>query len=838
MKIFQKEFYQLGSECFVVLDSSLDTYGNSMVYRNGKRIKNFKGITLHVLCELLKRNNERCTQEYLSKAVWDEDKHPAKENVDSTGRGGAVAVAKEIGKIRDRCLCADERDNILEEGYIIHAKKVPHYFKINESEYADNTLSSKYIERTAELNDLMSTAFRDARTHAIVGERGIGKTVLAQCFAEKTHASGKYEYILFTRYQNSLRDTVSQLPAYVRLSESVDLYEEKIYLLKDLQKLGKALLIIDNYDNTNYRDELSSDNAVYRELLNTGCDILFVSYTNLSECYNGRDDTGLRTTHVAPLPTRKLIEKFREIKGDSADNETDLRHLIEDLLKGNTYLVTMAARLSAKTGVESVINAFDSLSTENTRPINDTKDGRKQKPASIYRHYCVFLQNHPVMEDPDYTKLLVNLSLLPLDGLQYDEFFELAFPPKEQNHNKALLADLVDHFLAFENNDIVYLHPIIREYIVDHLLSEEKLISSYLNCSIKHLVIETYSQDAVYWLWIGQSVENSLKNKEENFCPWGRARLNAYMASSYDVMSIKESAYAFGIRAIEMLNKVDVDNLTDNDKLILADCYNVSGYAVLHRSEKILQDDWASAHGAILKAMEILNGTNRSDYSDSLLTKIHGNIGACYLKIGDYERAKEWHERALAERLEMLARNNSIENKFLIYKAYRCLGADCFYLSRKENGKKAQFLKESYENNEKSLRGYIGIYGPDHLECTIGRNRLIGTGLELISVLQDDALLKEATGKTFDELVDYFYIFIRDSVACLANIEAAINSEIKDCLQKAEKLTELLDSRNRLTEDILDFNIRAAEKLSAVPEISSDVQTMIDAILSKSRKVK
>ncbi len=716
-------------------------------------------------------------------------------------------------------------------------------FKYTTPSILSKNNASSYIERTIELEDLLSNAFRDSNVHAIIGEHGMGKTVLAQCFVRKAYEKGKYEYILFTKYKNNLKDTISQLPTYARLSESKDLFDEKVYLLKDLQLLGKTLLIIDNYENSDYYNELSSDNVVYKELLSTGCDILFTSSTNLEGCYNDQLGSEINVTNICPFPTDKLIERFREIKGDFLDSESNLRYLINNLLKRNTYLVTMAAKLAQKMGVEYVINAFDSLSIENTRPIDDNKDGNKQKPASIYRHYCDFLQKHPIVGDSKYTKLLANLSLLPLEGLKYEDFFEIAFEGKQRNENKELFAELVDHFLAFENDDTIYLHPIIREYIVDKLLSEEKFISSYLNCSIRHLTNETYSQDIIYWLNIGQDIENSLKNKEDTFCLWSRACLNAYVASSYDVISIKESAYLFATQAIKLLDKVNTDNLTNNDKLIVANCYNVSGYAILHRSNEFKQEDWDLAHCSILKAMQILNEIeNNLDNADFMyrimpsLTKIHGNIGACYLKVRDYNKAKEWHERARDERQKMLSNNDCKENRLLIYASYRCLGTDYFYLSMNESVNKTQFLKESYENHKKSLQGYIDIYGLRSLECAIGSNRLIGSGIELISALQNDESLKEILGETFDELIDYFYMLINESIAFLSNVGFAINSEIKDSLQKIKQLTELLETRNMLSKDKLDFNKTVVENLNTVPGISENVQELLEKVLTTSQK--
>ena len=134
------------------------------------------------------------------------------------------------------------------------------------------------------------------------------------------------------------------------------------------------------------------------------------------------------------------------------------------------------------------------------------------------------------------------------------------------------------------------------------------------------------------------------------------------------------------------------------------------------------------------------------------------------------------------------------------------------------------------------MQGYIDVYGLRHLECTIGSNRLIGTGMELISELQNDESLKEVLGIAFDELVNHFYMLLNESVECLADIGIAINSEIKDCLHKIEQLTESLDSRNILTTDDLDFNISAVEKLNAVPGISEEVQELLEKVLSISQK--
>ena len=792
-----KEYFLLGKDCFVVVDYSLPTYGNSIVYKQGKPIKNFKGITLSVLCELLRRNHQKCAHEYLS-YVWDE--HKAKENVDITTRGDAHAVAKEINKIRDRCLSQDDRELVIEPGYTMHARQVPHYFKTYDPSHA----SLGYMERTIDLEHLISTAFATEKIHAIIGERGMGKTVLAQCFAEKTCASEKYEHIIFTRYKNDLKDTISQLPTYARLSEALDLFTEKVYLLKELAHIGKTLLIIDNYDTPSYAEELCAENDYYNELLNTGCDIL------LTSCMHLDGVEGLQTTQIEALPIEQLTKYFCEIKPIPNERMDTLRAFIKTQLKGNTYLVTMAAKLARKNGLDDVLSAFDSLSVGATRPIDDTKDGKKQRPASIYQHYCAFLKNHPLVTDSNYKKLLTNLALLSLDGLPYADFFHRAFQKHERQHMEILFADLIDHFLAFEDNNLIHLHPIVREYIIEHLMSDEGDITTYLHHAIEHLAFETYEQDLTDWINIGQAIHQVFQNKEDEFCLWEKACITAYLSSAYDIIAIKDIAYNYAIDALALLNQIYWDNLPEPRLLTLANCYSVSCYSILHRMTILSTEDWTLAYNAIWKAKEILQ-TLHSDLAAIELTKVHGNIGACYLKCKEYHKAKEWHELALTERQNLLSIRDNQENRLLLYTTYRCLGTDYFYLSREKDADTFQLLKQSYEYNLHSLEGYISVYGTQHLECTVGANRLIGTGLQLLLVAENDDQLKTWTGKSKNELIVYFESLLQNSVRFLATVGFAITSEINDCAHKLEQLSQQTTKERALVyEDMI-------QKLKEIP---------------------
>ncbi len=704
-----------------------------------------------------------------------------------------------------------------------------------------------YIERQKEIQNLYQAFLtQGSYVQVISGTSGTGKTEFAYNFSNAARRNGWFEHVIFTTYNTTLKDTISSLKTDGTFSELKDPFKEKVDLLNEIQSKGKTLLIIDNYYNPiDFDKELSINCDAYKKLLDTKCSILMTSTTNLEKCY------ATHVIEIEPLPIKDLIELFRNIKGDNDDDVQELESLIQNYLLYNVYLVILSADLARQgTSVKDIIGAFDTRTIDDNDDLVSWRKNGEFQEGTMLAHFCLMMDDNKVIhpdnkkEQDDVYKVLTVLSFLPVGGIRKQDFYQVAFEDKKVV--RPIVQRLQRHHLLFEKNEYIYLHPLVREYITRNIPMREEYIYTYVANVVQKLCIETYAESFMYWLKNGREID-MLLNKElakpnnqfSNRLQLSAVALCSYISSCYDIIKQKEAAYQYGIRAYDRLQTINWMNETEDNKILIASCYNVIGYAILHRKskDKIQREiDWNIAYRSIYKAEEVLHGV-KNEKASILLTKIHGNLGACYVDAKKYDEALIKHEIALAERNSIIQKEKSPECLLLLATTNRCLGTDWFYLRQTKDP--IDCLKKSYNFNLESIELFKQVYGNKHLETTIGCNRLVGTGIELISTLQNDELLKEHLGETFDELIESFYAYINESVEFLADIGFSINDEIKDCLKRIEQLTLLLESRNILTEDKISFNMNVVEKLSVVPGINDEVHEILERISSTTlRKVK
>ena len=709
-------------------------------------------------------------------------------------------------------------------------------------------LPTFYIERQKEIQNLyQSFSTRGSYVQVISGASGTGKTEFAYNFADIARKNGWFKHVIFTTYNTTLKDTISSLKTDGIFPELKDPFEVKAQLLKDLQNHGETLLVIDNYHNPiGFADELSKDCEAYKKLLDTKCHILLTTTTNLEKCYL------IHVNEIEPLPIEELTKLFCNIKGDNPDDFKTLEILIRKYLLCNVYLVILAAEL-AKQGksIKAIIDAFDNRtigdSNYHSNFVSALKDGKFQQDATVLDHFCKILDENKVLH-PDEDKVrtatyrvMIVLSCLPVGGIKTEDFYQLAF-----EHNEGvgfIIKQLQRNHLVFEKSGYIYIHPLVREYVSRKIPMREEYIHTYVSNIVRMLSIETYSDSFMYWLTNGKEIDALLEkefvkpnNEFSRSLQLLAAALCSYISSCYDIIKQTDMACEYGVKAQDKLRKINWTNETEDNKLLIASCYNAIGYAVLHRkSDNKTQRkfDRDIAFELISKAEEVLQGVH-NDRASIQLTKIHGNLGACYVDAEDYENALKTHTLAWKERETIIQKERSPEGLLLLATTYRCLGTDWFYLRKTKDP--IECLKNSYTYNLQSLELFNSVYGDKHLETTIGYNRLVGTGIVLISELKNDELLNEIVKESFDELIERFYMYINASVEYLSDIGVAINSEIKDCLQKIEQITELLESRNMLTTDKLDFNIKVVEKMNSIPGIDEKVQELLEKVLLASQK--
>lgn len=701
-----------------------------------------------------------------------------------------------------------------------------------------------YIDRQKEVQNLyQSFSTQGSYVQVISGASGTGKTEFAYNFADVARKNGWFKHVIFTTFNTTLKDTISSLKTDGILPELKDPFEEKVHLLKELQSEGETLLVIDNYYNpTDFYKELAVDCIAYKKLLDTKCHILLTTTTNLEKCY------AIHVNEIESLPIQELIKLFYNIKGDSNDDLKALELLVREYLLCNVYLVILASELSKQgMSVSDIIDAFNNRTIDDTNLVSWIKDGKCQEDATMLEHFCKIMNDNKVLHPDKKTErnatymVMTVLSALPVGGIKTADFYQLAFEDKKVA--EVIIKRLQRHHLVFEKNGYIYIHPLVREYVSRKISMREEYIHTYVSSLVRKLSIETYSDSFMYWLTNGKEI-NALLEKEfikpsnefSKGLQMSAAALCSYISSCYDIIRQKDMAYEYGIKAQDKLEKLNWENEAEDNKLLIASCYNAIGYAILHRksANKMQRKfDRDIAFELISKAEKVLQGVH-NDRASILLTKIHGNLGACYVDAEDYENALKKHTLAWKERETIIQKERSPEGLLLLATTYRCLGTDWFYLRKTKDP--IECLQNSYIYNLQSVELFNSVYGDKHLETTIGYNRLVGTGIVLISELKNDELLNEIVKESFDELIERFYMYINTSVEYLSDIGVAINSEIKDCLQKIEQITELLESRNMLTTDKLDFNIKVVEKMNSIPRIDEKVQELLERILTTSQK--
>lgn len=592
----------------------------------------------------------------------------------------------------------------------------------------------QYIEPEACLEELFAHAFLKSKVHVISGERGLGKTELARCFAEKCtwedcrRSDLKFSNVIFTNYsREGLKETITLLKC-VGESEEKESFEQKINLLKQMEK--PTLLIIDNYDNEDrFREELSEESEVYRKLCDTDCYILFTSKVNMANCQ------GLYQTKLNHLPLDVLLELFFNLAEEEESREK-AADLIENYLLSNTYLVRLAAGLMKTRTIDEMIQALQSL---RINEITDPIYGRDYEEKTIFEHFSALFDLSDFASDQTKCRILYTLSLLPLEGIRYEEYFKMAFSIEEQEKIKKEFNRLKDSFWVFLKHRKVSLHPVVREIVAQKGIPfQYEYIKRYVDALNNQLFFTTYTTDMTSVMKMGVAACEILdKMQIENL---GTAGICARLSADYDILGNKELTYQYGMKAYQMLEQVDEKTLEDEQLYCLAQDYNLMGYAVLHVYQK--KDSMEYAEKALQKASDILQMIQKDDKKKKrLFTANQGDLAALNIVKKDYQKAYQIHSDNVTFREEMLEEDPEQDYEKLVAASYKGMATALFYLSEAEVEQRKQLLQESYQYHRKSVEYYEKAYAPDyHFDIMVAENRCVGTLCRLLEYLQKKEL--------------------------------------------------------------------------------------------------
>lgn len=645
-----------------------------------------------------------------------------------------------------------------------------------------------FAKPEAALDDLLTHAFTQSNIHAISGERGMGKTELARYFArlccrgEDIREELRCNTVIWCAYAGKgLADAVANLPCTGRIDG--DQYAAKLDMLKNIPK--PCLLIFDNFDDEeSYSRELSAASQAYMDLLSTGCHILLTSRINLSDCY------AVSQTRLEPLKEARLLRLFIQASENTvtAEEEDKVRLLISRYLQGNTYLVVLAARLTATRTVDEPLEAFGHRSISSVGDhVTGVKDGARQPPRSLFDHFKALFDLSLIRSDPDKLRLMYNLSLLPLTGMAYPRFFESAFAPSQRDRMKTAFADLRDCFWVILRDRQVCLHPLVREIIIKSCTQLDfRHIKPFIDTINAQLDTVTYSPAASRILPVACAAFQSCEDyRIRNF---ETAILPASISSYYDTLRSHHAAYDYGLDAQERLR--DFADINDAGiRVKLAKYYSWVGYSFVHAKHQ--SNHCTLAEEMLLAAQELvrphLYTQGLPTDPGTLYSKIQGNLAGLYHECGDDRKSLQIHTEQKDYRQRLFENAPSPVTKTLLASAYKGIATDYFYLSRQAEPEEAcRLLEQSLEQHRLSTAFYEEIYSPASLEAVIAGNRLVGTG---VTLLNKRRALSALTGAELARLTEYLERMF-DAAAFLCTIDP-VAAEIENCLSNIAGLTAI-----------------------------------------------
>lgn len=324
--------------------------------------------------------------------------------------------------------------------------------------------------RERELNEL-EYRFRNSDSPLFIyGAEGTGKTEVAIRLANRIGQPGRSFYIRYCDASDggeAMRATILQAEFSNYLFQDEDSadrqkeYRERMDILKS--EYPKTVLIVDNFDLPGKKlEELQSEESYY-ELTTMGIRLIFVTRSDAST------QNGIEIQH---LGEDVLMELMRDALGSKPASYEVLSRLI--CVAGEyPLLLTMAANaLSCEDGPkpEQLLDLLNCVDTDSDAPPPGGS------PQQIPYKVAVFLEKMLALSgmDEDNRTALGCAVLLPEAGMRKSLFLE-CLPLKMKFSEKRL----IDYGFLRIDQDMLVIHPLVRDFCLQHLVLDDDVYSAY-----------------------------------------------------------------------------------------------------------------------------------------------------------------------------------------------------------------------------------------------------------------------------------------------------------------------------------------------------------------------
>lgn len=283
------------------------------------------------------------------------------------------------------------------------------------------------------------------------GIGGIGKSEIARQYAlqYRTH----YDSLIWATYDTTLKQMIISdrdiiITNFSRMNGETDddYFIRKLDKLKELSS-ERTLIIVDNFDTSADKD---LENFVHGE------------YSLIFTTRNDYSATGLPVIAVKELDAEEQFQLFLQNYGRSLkSNDEDCIREIIVLIDGHTLTIELVARLlqSRRTRPEKLLQSLREIGISQAL-IGQVSHGFQTDTAYAYiRH----LFNVAALDDAEKA-VLMNLSLMPLDGIDFDLFADLCGMGDCEVINSLIKRSWISYNAA---RDVIWLHSLINEVVTN-----------------------------------------------------------------------------------------------------------------------------------------------------------------------------------------------------------------------------------------------------------------------------------------------------------------------------------------------------------------------------------
>ena len=252
----------------------------------------------------------------------------------------------------------------------------------------------------------------------------------------------------------------------ISLQYKKDYYISKLKILKLLCD-ENVLLIIDNFNVRNDKG--------LKDIESIPCKKIFITKYNYKEIYAQIDLGYLEDDEPFDLFCKQLNRKKLSEK-----DTKDIKKILKRLGNHTTAIILIASQIAHSRGI-TITDMLKSIESEGINNVGNVKirykkDGKILDEENAFGHLCKLFNITKLaenkIEDARKKYILVSLSMIPVEGIEYRQFFDLCgLEEKDEQY----IDDLIIMNWISESEGIIYLIPVIADVVFETAKSYIKI---------------------------------------------------------------------------------------------------------------------------------------------------------------------------------------------------------------------------------------------------------------------------------------------------------------------------------------------------------------------------